>query len=345
MAAVMTTGGRRGAPGADERAESARDGEPVARVTVVVPVSERPHRLDELYGEFSAALRDGGIEHDFVFVAEPVHHELLDQLEPLRLEGAPIRLVRAGQAVGEAALLEMAAERTDADVLLTLPPYYRVEPEALPDLLRALEDGADLAVARRQPRNDPWINRLQTRVFHWFLGRLAGGDLSDVACGVRAMRREVLDSVPLYGDFFRFFPLLVEREGYRVVEIDAPQHPRDGETRVYAPGIYLRRAIDLLGVLFLTRFTWKPLRFFGLVGSGFALVGGGILGVLLIQRLGGEGIADRPMLLLGALLVTLGVQAVALGLIGEIVVHLNAPDRRRYRVREEGEAAAESADR
>lgn len=309
------------------------------QLAVVVPVSERPHDLADLYREFSGALRDEGMEHEFVFVAEPYHHDLLEELEPLRTVGEPIRLVRSGQVVGEATLLKMAAEETGAPIILTLPPYYRVEAEALPRLVRAVKGEADLALARRHPRHDSWINRLQTRVFHWILGRLAGGDLSDIACGVRAMRREVLDNVPLYGDFFRFFPVLAQREGYRVVEIDAPQHARDGETRVYAPGIYLRRAIDLLGVVFLTRFTWKPLRFFGLVGSGFALVGGAILAVLFVQRIGGEGIADRPLLLLGVLLVTLGVQAVALGLVGEIVVHLNAPDRRRYRTREAEESA------
>lgn len=333
----VTTAEREGTLDPRERGEERERVGTEEQLAVVVPVSERPHDLADLYREYSGALRDEGMEHEFVFVAEPYHHDLLDELEALRSGGEPIRLVRSGQVVGEATLLKMAAEKSGAPIILTLPAYYRVEAETLPRLVRAVRGDADLALARRHPRHDSWINRLQTRLFHWVLGGLVGGDLSDIACGVRAMRREVLDNVPLYGDFFRFFPLLAQREGYEVVEIDAPQHPRDGATRVYAPGIYLRRAIDLLGVFFLTRFTWKPLRFFGLIGSGFAIVGGGILGVLLIQRLGGQGIADRPLLLLGVLLVTLGVQAVALGLIGEIVVHLNAPDRQSYRTREDAD--------
>ena len=95
--------------------------------------------------------------------------------------------------------------------------------------------------------------------------------------------------------------------------------------RVYSPGTYLRRVIDLFGIFFLVRFTYKPLRFFGLIGSALSLVGGAILVVLLVQRLMGQALAGRPLLLLGVLLFALGIQIVALGLIGELIVYLQAP--------------------
>ena len=103
---------------------------------------------------------------------------------------------------------------------------------------------------------------------------------------------------------------------------------------MYSLGVYLRRLIDLLGLVFLVRFTHKPLRFFGLFGSLFSFTGGAILIVLFVQRIGGRGIADRPMLLLGTILFVLGVQAIAMGLIGEIIVHLHASHRRTYRLRD-----------
>ena len=162
--------------------------------------------------------------------------------------------------------------------------------------------------------------------------------MHDVACGVRAMRRDVLEDLPLYGDFHRFLPLLALRDGYRVEELPAAQHPRDARPRVYSPGIYLRRLIDVLGLFFLLRFTDKPLRFFGLVGAASGLLGAAVLAVLFVQRLGGRGIADRPLLLLGVLLVMLGVQAIALGLVGEIIVHLSAARQRLYRVERSGPA-------
>lgn len=148
------------------------------------------------------------------------------------------------------------------------------------------------------------------------------------------MPRDVLLQLPLYGDFHRFLPLMALRDGYRVEEVDAPQHPADVSPRVYAPGTYLRRLVDVLGLFFLIRFTEKPLRFFGLIGALFALVGLTISSILVVQRFQGEGLTDRPLLILGVLLVVLGVQSIALGLIGEMIVHLNAPKRRSYRLRD-----------
>ena len=303
-------------------------------VSVIVPVAERPDSLTELYEEYASELTRAGIEHEFLFVLQPWGRDLAAPLAELSQRGAPIRILESGQVAGEAALLKMAATSARGRVVVTLPAYRRVAAEAIPELLTRVNDGADLAVARRWPRRDSWINRAQGRLFHRLLGGLAQGRLHDIACGVSAMPLEVLHQLPLYGDFHRFLPLLALREGHRVEEVNARQHPADVPARLHGPGIYLRRLVDVLGLFFLIRFTEKPLRFFGLVGSLLALVGGAISMALVFQRLQGAPLTDRPLLILGVMLVVLGVQSIALGLIGEMIVHLNAPRRRPYRLRE-----------
>ena len=312
-------------------------------VTVIVPVAERPEPLADIYREYAEGIAASGRSYEFIFVAEPYRQEMLESLRPLAAGGEPIRVLEAGHTVGESTLLKIGATRACGSVLVVLPAYHRVVAEALPEIIRAVETGADLANCRRWPRHDSWMNRLQTRVLHTLVAGLTSGRVQDVGSGVRAMRPEVLRDVPLYGDFFRFLPMLALREGYSVVEIDAEQHPKDRMLRVYSPGTYLRRAIDVFGLFFLSRFTYKPLRFFGLIGSMLSAVGGVLLLVMFLQRLGGQGLADRPLLLLAVLLFTLGVQAVALGLIGEIIVHFNAPSRRPYRVAKEGEAGTQKS--
>jgi hypothetical protein len=303
------------------------------RVSVLVPVAERPGPLEALYRAYAAALEEGGYAPEFVFAVEPTFREVTKILERLETEGHPIRVLHLGQVVGESALLKLGAQAASAPVVLTLPPYWRLVPGELPEVVRPVFAGvADIAMARRWPRRDSCLNRVQNKVYHFFLRPLGGAPVHDVACGVRAMRREVLLELPLYGDFHRFLPLIAAREGYRVREVEAEQHPEDQRPRVYGPGVYLRRIIDIFGIHFLLRFTEKPLRFFGLVGSLVSFAGVAILVVLAVQRLQGQGIADRPMLLLGALLLVLGVQAIALGLVGEIIVHLSAPTRRPYRL-------------
>ncbi|MFQ5889874.1 MAG: glycosyltransferase [Gemmatimonadota bacterium] len=311
-------------------------------VSVVVPVIEPPDPFASLYHEFTAPIRSTGRSFEFLVVTEPDYMHSVEPLRELARAGEPVRVLEVGQRLGESALLKIGEAHARGRIIVTLPAVRKVQADALPELVSRIEEGTDLVVARRWPRRDPWINRLQTRVVDWLTGRLAGWSFHDMGCGVHAMRREVLREMPLYGEFHRFLPLLAHREGFEVVEVASPQHPTDRRVRIFSPWRYLRRLVDALGVFFLLRFTDRPLRFFGILGSLLAVVGGVILGMLFVQRLGGQPIADRPLLVLGVLIFTLGVQAFALGLVGEIIVHLHAPAKRPYRVRERSETATEA---
>lgn len=306
------------------------------RLVVIIAASERAERVEQVYDECRAAFEASPYEPRYVLVAEPWAGRFLEPFRDRRSRGEPVRLLVAGQAVGETALIRSAVAVTEADVVVTMPAYPRVDAAALPTLVDRVLSGADMAVARRWPRNDPGTNRLQTRLFHRLLGALTGSPLSDVACGVRAMRPDLVAQLPAYGDLGRFLPVFAVRQGYKVVEVEAAQHELDRRARVYSPGVYLRRLLDLFGVYFLTRFTEKPLRFFGIIGGAFAGVGSVLLAVMAVQRFQGQGLADRPLLLLALLLVVLGIQALALGLIGEIVVHLQAVRRKPYRLADVG---------
>lgn len=300
-------------------------------VTVLVPVNEQADDLAGLYREYAAPLRESGRDFEFIFVAAPVGAPLIPALEPLIADGEPVRALVA-QTASDATLLRAGAAIARGDVLITLPPFRRVEASALNALLRRVEEGCDFVVARRWPRHDPWVNRAQSWVFHRLIKTLRREQFRDVASGVQAMRREVVNELPLYGDLFRFLPILALSAGFSVDEIDATQHPADRRTRLYRPGVYMRRLLDVMGLFFLVRFTDKPLRFFGLVGAGSFIIGSAILFVIFVERILGKAVADRPLMVIGVLLIVLGVQSLGLGLVGEIIVHLHIRRTRRYRV-------------
>lgn len=311
--------------------------EPLAEeLDVTVVVLLEAGRLDArtIHREYAPALRDLGLTYEFLFVhgpggGGPKEVEGLQQIH----DDGEVRVLEVGQPVGQSAVLRLSLDHSRGRVILTLPPALRVAPEALPEMIRRIESGDDMAVARRWPRGDGWVNRVQAGFATWLLNALTGSRFHDLTCRVSAIRRDVLAEIPLYGSHFRFLPILAEREGFRVVEVPVAQHHAGGATRVYRPGIYLGWMIDILGIFFLLRFTYRPLRFFGSLGAVFGLSGAVILLVLVFQRFfGGQPMADRPMMLLGVLLVTLGVQAVALGLIGEIVVHFQAARGSTYRL-------------
>jgi glycosyltransferase involved in cell wall biosynthesis len=302
-------------------------------ISVVVPVVERADDLVEVYRGFSDALDQRGYSYEFLFVFDG-RFTPPPELLALAQDQQAIRILRFAREFGETAALRLGIERSRGALILTLPAYFQVRPEGVGQLLDSVERGADMAVAHRSPRLDSWLNRMQSRAFHSILGGVSQQRFHDMACGVRAMKRSVAEDLPLYGDLHRFIPALALREGYRVEEVPLAQHPSDARTRVYSPGVYFRRLLDIAAFFFLAKFTEKPLRFFGLVGSMFLAAGSLISIVLFIQRVEGQGIANRPILLLAVLMVALGVQLIGLGLVGEIIVHLRAPHRRAYRVRE-----------
>jgi hypothetical protein len=309
-----------------------------AKVSIVVVLQQNLARAEEIYQEYAPPLRELGRGFEFLFIAGSRQTGLARTIGPAEGEEGTFRVLEVSQPVGESALLKMAAEHCRGDVVVTFPASFRVAPEALPELIQQLDRGSDLAVARRWPRRDAWLNRVQSKACNWTLNTLTGSHFHDITCRISAMRREVLSEIPLYGSYFRFLPIVAEREGFRVDEVTVRPHRRGDSTRVFGIGAYLGWVIDILGIFFMLRFTYRPLRFFGLVGASFSLAGAIILAVLLIQRLGGQGIANRPLLLLGVLLVTLGVQSVGVGLIGEIVVHFQAATGSTYRLARTGRA-------
>lgn len=302
-------------------------------ISVVVPIVERADELVTMYRSFAQALDTRGQPYEFIFVFDG-RFTPPPELVALTRDNSKVRIHRFAREFGETAALRLGIEKSRGDLILTLPAYFQVRPEGIGQLLDAVDGGADMAVANRSPRMDSWLNRIQSLAFHSIIRGVSRQQFHDMACGVRAMRRPVAEALPLYGDLHRFIPALALREGYRVEEVNLAQHPSDARTRVYRPGVYLRRLLDIAAFFFLAKFTEKPLRFFGLVGSAFFGAGALISVILLIQRVEGQGIANRPVLLLAVLLVALGVQLIGLGLVGEIIVHLRAPHRRAYRVRE-----------
>lgn len=311
------------------RAQEVRD------VTIVVLLERGKATAADLYRAYAPPLRRNGYTFEFLFVCGPGQTALKGRLTAEEEARGEMRLLEVGQPVGQSTVLRLSVDHSDGRIIMTLPPAFRIESDDLVDLIRRIESGCDVTVARRYPRKGGWINRVQAGFATWLLNSLTGSRLHDVTCRVVAIRRQVLAEIPLYGSYFRFIPIVAQTEGFRVEEVPVRPYPEEDQTRVYTPGVYFGWLLDIFGIFFLLRFTYRPLRFFGSLGAVFGSAGSVILFVLLLQRLGGQSIANRPMLLLGVLLVTLGVQAVALGLIGEIVVHFQASRGTTYRVVED----------
>ena len=249
-------------------------------------------------------------------------------------DGEQIQIIKLAKGFGEATALTAGFDNSCGQIILTLPAYYQVEPSQIPKVLDALHH-QDMVISRRWPRTGSLFERLRRDIFHWILRFFTGAPFRDLGCSVRAFKRQVMEEVPLYGDQHRFLPVLARRQGFRIKELDVAQSAKDNFRGAYRPREYLHRILDIFVVFFLVRFIKKPLRFFGMIGTAIFAVGSLITLYLIVQRLFFDrALADRPALLLSSLLVVLGVQIFALGLIGELIIFTHAKEMKEYTIDE-----------
>jgi len=303
-------------------------------VTVVVPVQSEEAEVDQVVQALGAELDAEGRTWECVFVFDGVAGRAWEAVQELRRRYAgKVRSISFKNPFGESVCLSAAVERSNGRYLITSPQYVQVDPSELGPMLAALDEGADFVTPWRHPRVDPWLNRIQSAAFNFVIRQIIRMHFHDLNCYFRAIRREVLEDVAVYGDMYRFLPVIAYRQGYRVVEVKVRHIKEWGTTGFFGLGVYARRFLDVLAVMFLTKFTLKPLRFFGMVGGVCGLIGFSICAWVAFEKLYyGVGGAGRPMLLLGVLLIVLGVQILGFGLVGEIIIFSQARNLKEYRI-------------
>ena len=303
-------------------------------VTIVVPVQSEDAEVREVFEALGAELDREGRSWEFFFVFDGVAGPAFEAVRQLRrAHGDKVKSISFKNAFGESVCLSAAFERSRGRYLITTPQYVQIDPTELGRMLQALEAGSDFVAPWRSPRVDPWLNRLQSAVFNLVIRQVVRMHFHDLNCYFRAIRREVLEDIAIYGDMYRFLPVIAHRQGYRVDEVKVRHLKEWGKAGFFGLGVYTRRFLDVLAVMFLSKFTLKPLRFFGTVGGLFSMIGAGIILYLTILKFGfGEGVSGRPLLVVGVMLFVLGVQIIGFGLVGEIIIFSQARNLKEYRV-------------
>ncbi len=301
-------------------------------LSVIIPITERHDNIQELYYEYKKAVEQTSLTYEFVYVMDGPFPDLNEELTALKDKGEKLKVIMLAKWFGEATALKIGFENTSGELIMTLPAYQQVDSSELPRLVHSIE-GQDMVVARRWPRKDSALNRLQSNVFNFLMRLQTGVELHDLGCSVRVFRRRVIREVEIYGDLHRFLPVLANRYGFKVLEVKTSQSQKDMFQRIYSSGLYVRRLLDLLSVMFLIKFTKKPLRFFGLVGMGTIFVGAVATAYLIMERLVFDmSLADRPALMISSLFIVLGAQILSIGLIGEIIIFSHSKQLKEYTI-------------
>jgi glycosyltransferase involved in cell wall biosynthesis len=301
-------------------------------ISVIIPVGSRQSPLAELFDGYKRGLDLLHSPYELIFVMDGPQPSYEAALKRIAESGEPITIVSLSRRFGEATALMVGFEHAVGSIIVSLPAYQQIEGGEILKLVSAL-DHADLAVGHREPRWGGWFETMRRAFFHRLLYFVTRLQFRDLGCNARAFKRKILDEIKLYGDQDRFLPVLAERQGFRVAEIAVRQARDNLRSGAYMPRSYMRGFLDIFTVFFLVRFTKRPLRFFGMVGVVVLALGLLELFYLVVERIAFHSpLADRPALLLAALLIVLGVQIFALGLLGELIIFTHAGSAKDYQV-------------
>jgi len=290
------------------------------KLSLVIPVYNEHESLPVLHEKITEVMASLSIEWECVFIDDGSSDGSTDILLQLQQADPHVVVVIQRRNFGKSLALNVGFEVAEGDVIITMDADLQDEPTEIPRLLVKLDEGYDVVSGWKKDRQDPISKTLPSKVANGMTALLTGVKLNDMNSGFKAYRTDCVRSLQLYGDLHRYIPALAEDAGFQIAEIPVTHHKRKFGKSKYGPGRLLSAGFDLMTVVFLSRYSRRPLHLFG--GTGAALFMSGLLLnlVLTIQWLGGEVLSSRPALILGVLLMVMGVQLLTIGLLAELLV-------------------------
>ncbi len=303
-------------------------------LSVVVPLLNEEESLQELHQRILAAVEPLQKPFEIIFVDDGSTDRSFAVLSELHSKDPRIKVIRFRRNFGKSAALSVAFKEARGEFVVTMDADLQDDPAEIPGLLEVLGDQYDLVSGWKKKRFDPISKTIPSRFFNYVTGQMTGIKIHDFNCGLKAYRREVVKEITVYGELHRYIPALAHWAGYRVGEKVVQHHPRKYGHTKFGVSRFFKGFLDLLTVLFTTRYIRRPLHLFGVWGIFSFLIGILIDGYLSIEWiLGRTSLSNRPLFLLGFLLIIIGVQFISIGLLGEMITRQER-DQATYSIRE-----------
>ncbi len=304
------------------------------QASIIVAVHNIGDEVGSVYGALISGLGKTKKNYEIIFVDDGSTDSSWGELKEVAEKDKRVKLIRMRASFGEAAAFDAGFKQAGGDKIVFFTTRVRINASQVPALMAKLDDGYDLVMGLRHPRRDSELNQFVSRAFNTIIRWISKSALQDTNSGVFAASKQLLQEIPLYGNLNIFLPILAERKGYKVTDEKIEQLTGEFRQSRYFTE-YIQRTLDIVSVFFLTNYSKKPLHFLGFLGLVFALVGAGMSAYLFFYRLFEFGpIAGRPLLLLGALLLVIGIQMISIGLIGEMIIFTHAKDINEYTIEE-----------
>jgi glycosyltransferase involved in cell wall biosynthesis len=310
----------------------------VPELSVVIPVRNEAPNIPDVYAELKATLDRWDRPYELIFVDDGSRDDSFQKLKAVQRDDPRVRVIRFRRNFGQTAAFAAGFAHARGRIIATTDGDLQNDPRDLPGMVERLEQGHDIVCGWRRSRKDAWATRripsmLANRLISW----ATGVHLHDYGCSLKVFRAEVVKPLKLYGEMHRFIPAIASEMGVSIAEVVVNHRPRRHGKSNYGLSRTVRVLLDLVTVKFLLSYSTRPVQIFGLIGLIMTGIGVAISGYLAYLRLfGNQSIADRPLLLLGILLIFTGVQLLTLGLLAELQsrTYHESQDKPTYVIRE-----------
>jgi glycosyltransferase involved in cell wall biosynthesis len=299
-------------------------------LSIVIPIYNEEENIHILHEKLKEALDPLEKEYEILFVDDGSTDRTLSILEEIQAKDKRVIVLSLRRNFGQTAAFAAGFDFARGDVIITMDGDLQNDPADIPKLLELIKDN-DLVSGWRKKRKDPFFTRrLPSKAANWLISNVTGVKLHDYGCSLKAYRRDVIKNLKLYGEMHRFIPAVASWYGVRIAEVETVHYPRLRGRSKYGISRTIKVVLDLITVKFLQSFSTKPIQFFGPVGIICGLLGFLISLYLAADKLlFGRDIGGRPLLLLGALLIIVGIQLIGMGLLGEMLVRVYHESQRK----------------
>lgn len=309
------------------------------RYSLVVPFHNEQESVVELHRQLSDVMTGKFEPVEFIYVDDQSSDQTPQLLAKIAQEDPRVAVLRLKRNYGQTTALAAGFDLATGDIIISMDGDLQHDPSEIPMMLETLDKtGADVVSGWRQKRVDNYIlRRLPSRVANWMMAKLSGVNIHDFGTTFKVYRRETIKDVPLYGEMHRFIPALASWNGAKIVEVPIKNIVRPEGKSHYGISRTVRVFFDIITIRFLMRYMTRPLHFFGPPGVLGVFSGSLIMLVLLVQKIFWQEsifVQHGPLLVLGMMLCLFGVQILAVGLVGELLMrtHFESRDNPLYRI-------------
>jgi glycosyltransferase involved in cell wall biosynthesis len=291
------------------------------KISVLIPLFDEEESIRPLIQAIKSALRKISSDYEIFFVDDGSQDNSYKVIKEAARVDNKIRYISFRKNYGKSAALQIGFRHVTGDIVITMDGDLQDDPFEIPNLLSKLEEGFDLVSGWKKRRQDPIIKKYSSKFFNYVTRLLTGIKIHDFNCGLKAYKKDVVKDLKVHGELHRYIPVLANWKGFSISEIPVKHHPRRYGKTKFGISRFFKGFVDLITIIFTTRYIRRPMHLFGFLGALSFLAGFVVNGYLSYIWLTGGNLSNRPLLFLGILLIIVGVQFFSVGLLGEVMAH------------------------